>query len=211
MSLMSCRYSACLTLTAPNIPWARTSEKPMIAFSGVRRRVLDRDDRLIGEGPEQQHAGVGERRHVAVGDVDDADHLPGADHRHPDHAPNAAGSVHLPDRGRPRGIGLVREVVARRELDLVTDEAVEAGCFRTAQAAGAVDDRGEHGLQVGGRSRDHAQDLARRGFPLEPTSPFVGLARRPISRASARRRPSTGPTPRGAPSSSPRPPPPRPA
>ena len=33
---MSCRYSACFSFTSPNIRSASTSEKPMIAFSGVR-------------------------------------------------------------------------------------------------------------------------------------------------------------------------------
>ena len=33
---MSCRYSACFSFTSPNIRSARTSEKPRIAFSGVR-------------------------------------------------------------------------------------------------------------------------------------------------------------------------------
>ena len=118
------------------MPWARTSEKPMIAFSGVRSscdsvgqelalvaachlelpalvldlseqpRVLDGDDRLVGEGLKQLHAGVGECGHVAVSDVDDADRLPGADHGHPDRAPHAPGPVDLPHRGRRPEIGL---------------------------------------------------------------------------------------------------------
>ena len=33
---MSLRYSACLSLSSPNIRSISTSEKPMIAFSGVR-------------------------------------------------------------------------------------------------------------------------------------------------------------------------------
>ena len=33
---MSCRYSACFSFTSPNIRSASTSEKPRIAFSGVR-------------------------------------------------------------------------------------------------------------------------------------------------------------------------------
>ena len=33
---MSCRYSACFSLTSPNMRSASTSEKPRIAFSGVR-------------------------------------------------------------------------------------------------------------------------------------------------------------------------------
>jgi hypothetical protein len=147
-------------------------------------RVLDGDDRLVGEGLEQLHAGVGECGHVAVSDVDDADRLPGADHGHPDRAPHAPGPVDLPHRGRRPEIGLdvgeiehravgdppevigvpqgpgeppsvhlhrfAREVVACRELDLVAGEAPDDGGFRAAQATGAVDDRGEHELDVGG-------------------------------------------------------------
>jgi hypothetical protein len=33
---MSCSYSACFSFTSPNIRSASTSEKPRIAFSGVR-------------------------------------------------------------------------------------------------------------------------------------------------------------------------------
>ena len=33
---MSCRYSACLSLSSPNIRSSSASEKPMTAFSGVR-------------------------------------------------------------------------------------------------------------------------------------------------------------------------------
>ncbi len=35
-SRMSCRYSVCFSLMSPNIPWASTSENPMMALSGVR-------------------------------------------------------------------------------------------------------------------------------------------------------------------------------
>src|SRR5258705_9690148 len=39
-SRMSCRYSVCFSLMAPNIPWASTSENPMTALSGVRSSWL---------------------------------------------------------------------------------------------------------------------------------------------------------------------------
>jgi hypothetical protein len=35
-SRMSPMYSACFSLISPNMRWDRTSEKPMMALSGVR-------------------------------------------------------------------------------------------------------------------------------------------------------------------------------
>ena len=138
---MSCRYSICLSLTSPNICSASTSEKPMMAFSGVRSswlmlarnsllwlvgdlelaalvldlveqaRVLDRDHRLVGEGLEQPDLLVGERRHRR------ADHVEIADARAlPSASAQTPGcSCRHPSARRPRATGCrARRRAARR-------------------------------------------------------------------------------------------------
>ena len=52
-------------------------------------RVLDRDDRLVGEGSQQLDAGRREGADLAMGDADRADDLGIASHRHQKDAPHA--------------------------------------------------------------------------------------------------------------------------
>ncbi len=100
---MSCRYSSCLSLSSPNMRSSSASEKPMMALSGVRSSwdmlarnsdlcrfaisscvrllaqlleqagVLDGDDGLVAERPEDLDLLVRERPRRAPGDRDHAD------------------------------------------------------------------------------------------------------------------------------------------
>ena len=67
--------------------------------------VLDRDDTLIGEGPEQRDCLVGEAIDRPMGDADCADGLAAAQERYGDQAPQVC-----PDGGDARELGVCLEI-----------------------------------------------------------------------------------------------------
>jgi hypothetical protein len=60
-----------------------------------------------------------------------------------------------------------RGVVGDNLLEPFAVEPVDAGNSSAAEPHGAVQDRFEDGLDVGGRATDHTKDLARRGLLIE--------------------------------------------
>ena len=117
---MSRRYSSCRSFSSPNIRSISTSEKPMIALSGVRSScdmfarnsdlcwlatssgavgllqlleqadVLDGDDGLVGERLQQSDLLLGERPDLHPPQEDRPDGNPFADQRHGQHGAVAA-------------------------------------------------------------------------------------------------------------------------
>ena len=112
---MSCRYSSCLSFSSPNMRSSSTSEKPMMAFSGVRSscdmlarnsdlcwlatsswpallldlaeeaRVGDGHLRLVGERLHEAHDALAERPGRAPHHHDAARHVVAAAHGHGQH------------------------------------------------------------------------------------------------------------------------------
>ena len=96
---------------------------------------------------------------LGVRDVHDGPIEDGARGRH--RASEAHGKGPLKGLGRAAGIPL------RGQVEHFALEARHDRVLSVAQPAGAAHDRVEHGLDVGGRAADHAQDLPRRRLLLE--------------------------------------------
>ncbi len=157
--------------------------------------VLDRDDRLVGEGLEQGDLALGEGPRLGAANADHAD----------GHAFSHQGDAEYRAMAQaPRGLAALRELVlanlyvghvngppvedgsavdrppdhrdGRRGRDgaVMGDEVREVpvsaehgGVQRVAQASGTLRDRVEHRLDVGRRARDDAQDLGGRRLLLQ--------------------------------------------
>ena len=79
----------------------RTSERCGLALQRFLRlleqtHVLDRDDRLVGEGLKQLNVVVGKQAGLAARDADRANGIAVAQQRHEDRATPAADSRYLP-------------------------------------------------------------------------------------------------------------------
>jgi hypothetical protein len=158
--------------------------------------VLDRDDRLVGERLQQVDLVVRERLDDASRDGDRADGPAVPEHGHGQDGAEHAERVHdvrvgvlihdLHDRRRQdaagrraRAAGPLRERPADRldllggpavlggEMDQFTVEPVNPREIRPAEQGRRSRDRIEGRLHSGRRARDDAQDLGRRGLPLE--------------------------------------------
>ena len=163
---------------------------------GEQADVLDGDDRLGGEGLQELDLPVSERPYLGPPDADRPDGLGPAEQRNAERCPETEGSrketglrvfvdlgLHIGNMDRPpleyrtsHGRSTYQGERAHRmredrpfvsdETEPVTVNLEDRGIQGVAQTGGAPQHCREHGLDVGRRAGDHAEDLGRRRLLL---------------------------------------------